>query len=143
MSRPPLSPRSAYRHWADLSTRWADNDLYGHVNNTIHYQWFDTVVNDWLISQGMLDLKGPGPIGLVVESGCIYAAPLSYPQPVQVGLKAAALGMSSVTYQLGIFATGSDIAAAQGRFVHVYVDRDSRRPRPLSPEWRDRFSTLS
>lgn len=142
MDRTPLAPRSAYRHWQAIQTRWADNDAYGHVNNTVHYQWFDTVVNAWLIDEGLLDVVAGDPIGLVVETGCRYASSLAYPETVDIGLAIIRLGGSSVTYQLGVFAAGADNAAAQGRFTHVYVDRASRRPVPLPQSWRERLAAL-
>jgi acyl-CoA thioester hydrolase len=117
--------------------------MYGHVNNTVYYQWFDTTVNTWLIAQGLLDVSHGDPIGLVVETGCTYAAPLTFPQEIEVGLAAAAVGSSSVTYHLGVFAVGAEQPAAQGHFVHVYVGRDSRRPVPLPDSWREKFTDIS
>ena len=143
MSRDPLHARAAYRHWTTIQTRWADNDAYGHVNNTVHYQWFDTAVNAWLIEQGLLDLENGNPIGLVVETGCRYALSLAFPQAVELGLAVERLGGSSVTYRLGVFAEGSAEPAAQGHFTHVYVDRDSRRPVPLPQAWREVLSQLA
>lgn len=142
MSSPPLRPRSAYRHWTPITTRWHDNDVYGHVNNTVYYGWFDTAVNSWLIENSLLDIAAGDPIGLVVETGCRYAASLAFPQPVEVGLAVARLGTSSVTYHLGIFAEGASDAAAEGHFTHVYVGRASRRPVPLPPAWRDTLERL-
>jgi acyl-CoA thioester hydrolase len=143
MSRDPLHPRSSYRHWQVIQTRWADNDVYGHVNNTIHYQWFDTVVNSWLITQGLLGGEPGNPIGLVVETGCRYARPVSFPETVDIGLALDRLGGSSVTYRLGVFSSGSDEPAAQGHFTHVCVDPDSRRPVSLPPDWREAISRLT
>ena len=137
-----LSPREDYRHWTTIQTRWADNDVYGHVNNTVHYQWFDTAVNTWLIEQGLLDPELGDPIGLVVETGCRYISSLSFPSPVEVGLLVRKIGNSSVTYQLGVFAPGEGVAAAQGHFTHVYVGRDSRRPTAIPDPWRERLKTL-
>jgi acyl-CoA thioester hydrolase len=142
MSRDPLHPRACYRHWTTIQTRWGDNDAYGHVNNTIHYQWFDTVVNAWLIEHGLLDIEHGNPIGLVVETGCRYALSLAYPEAIEVGLALERLGGSSVTYRLGVFAEGSDEPAAQGHFTHVYVDRESRRPVPLPQVWRESLGKL-
>ena len=136
MSRAPLLGRAAYPVWRDMTTRWGDNDAYGHINNTIHYAWFDSAVNAWLIEAGLLDIAEGDPIGLVVETGCRYAAPLAYPQPVEIGLGVARLGGSSVTYRLGIFAAGAAEAAAEGHFTHVYVDRAARRPVALPDAWR-------
>lgn len=136
MSREPLRGREAYAVWREITTRWADNDAYGHVNNTVYYAWFDTAVNAWLIEAGLLDVEGGDPIGLVVETGCRYAAPLSYPQPIEVGLAVDRIGSSSVTYRLGIFAKDAEEPAAQGHFTHVYVGREGRRPVPLPEAWR-------
>jgi acyl-CoA thioester hydrolase len=136
LSREPLRPRSAYRHFTPISTRWHDNDVYGHVNNVVYYSWFDTAVNSWLIEVGLLDIENGNPIGLVVETGCRYAASVEFPQKVEVGLKVARLGSSSVTYHLGIFVEGAQEPAAEGHFTHVYVDRDTRRPTPLPEAWR-------
>jgi acyl-CoA thioester hydrolase len=143
LSRAALQGREAYRVWRRIGTRWADNDAYGHVNNTVYYQWFDTAVNAWLIEAGLLDVAGGDPIGLVVETGCRYARPLSYPEDVEVGLAVERLGSSSVRYRLGVFALGSDEAAAEGFFVHVYVGREGRRPVPLPEEWRERLEGIA
>lgn len=143
MSRAALKGRDAYRVWRDIGTRWADNDAYGHVNNTVYYQWFDTAVNAWLIEEGLLDVAAGDPIGLVVETGCRYAAPLSYPEAVEVGLAVERLGSSSVRYRLGVFAKGADEAAAEGHFVHVYVGRADRRPVPLPDAWRAKLETIA
>ena len=142
MSRPDPRPRSAYRAWRTIPTRWADNDAYGHVNNVVHYAWFDTAVNAWLVEAGLLDIDAGDPIGLVVETRCRYFAPLSFPQSADVGIAIERLGNSSVTYRLGIFAEGSDGAAAEGEFTHVYVDRANRRPAPLPAQWRAKLEAL-
>lgn len=134
--------RSAYPVWREMPTRWADNDAYGHVNNIVHYSWFDTAVNGWLIEAGLLDVATGDPIGLVVETGCRYAAPLAYPQAVEVGLGVEKLGSSSVTYRLGVFAKGMEEAAAEGHFTHVYVGRESRRPAPLPAAWRAELEAI-
>ena len=130
--KPHAHARSAYRVWRRISTRWMDNDAYGHVNNVVYYSWFDTAVNAYLIEQGVLDVANGATIGLVVETHCNYFAPLSFPQTVDVGLRVAHRGTSSARYELGIFGS-SDTAAAQGHFVHVYVDALTRKPAPLSP----------
>lgn len=132
LHKPPSQPRSAYRVWRKVPTRWMDNDAYGHVNNVVYYSWFDTAVNAYLIEQGALDVAHGATIGLVVETHCNYFAPLSFPQTVDVGLRVAHRGTSSVRYELGIFGAG-DSAAAQGHFVHVYVDAVTRKPVALSP----------
>jgi acyl-CoA thioester hydrolase len=134
--------RDAYKVWRELTTRWGDNDAYGHVNNAIHYAWFDSAVNAWLIGAGLLDIQAGDPIGLVVETGCRYAAPLAYPEPVEIGLAVERLGTSSVTYRLGIFPRGAEAAAAEGHFTHVYVDRASRRPVGLPAPWRTRLEAI-
>ncbi len=142
MSREPLQPRDAYRVWREIGTRWADNDVYGHVNNVVYYAWFDTAVNAWLVEAGLLDVAAGNPIGLVVETGCRYARPLAFPEPVEVGLAVAALGRSSVTYRLGVFAKDAPEAAAEGHFTHVYVDRAGRRPVELPAAWRAKLEQI-
>jgi acyl-CoA thioester hydrolase len=130
MNKPHPQLRSDYLAWRSISTRWSDNDAYGHVNNVVYYSWFDTAVNAYLIEQGALDVAHGACIGLVVETHCNYFSPLSFPQTVDVGLRVAHRGTSSVRYELGIFGVG-DSAAAQGHFVHVYVDALPRKPAPL------------
>lgn len=142
MTRAEPRPRSAYRAWRTIPTRWADNDLYGHVNNVVHYAWFDTAVNAWLVEAGLLDIGHGNPIGLVVETRCAYFAALAFPQQVEVGIAVERLGTSSVTYLLGIFAEGEEIAAAEGEFAHVYVDRASRMPTSLPDAWRAKLEGL-
>lgn len=126
--RPQPLPRTHFRVFRPIGTRWMDNDIYGHVNNVVYYSWFDTAVNAHLIEQGALDIHGGEVIGLVVETQCHYFAPLAFPQPVEAGLRVAHIGRSSVRYEVGIFVAGAQTCAARGHFVHVYVDRDSRRP---------------
>ena len=142
MSRAQPRPRSAYRAWRTIPTRWADNDAYGHVNNVVHYAWFDTAVNAWLVEAGLLDIEHGDPLGLVVETRCAYFAPLSFPESADVGLAIERLGTSSVTYRLGIFAEGQQAAAAEGEFTHVYVDRASRKPKPLPDPWKAKLESL-
>lgn len=142
MSRPAPLGREAYRHFSTISMRWADNDAYGHVNNTVYYEWFDTVVNSWLVHARLLEIERGDPIGLVVQTGCVYFSPLAFPGKVEAGLAVERLGSSSVTYRIGIFAEGADNPAAQGHFTHVYVARDSRRPAPLPDAWRRMLETL-
>jgi acyl-CoA thioester hydrolase len=125
--------RSDYRVFRVIGTRWMDNDVYGHVNNVVYYSWFDTAVNAYLIEQGVLDIHHGSTIGLVVETACNYFAGLVFPQSVEAGIRVAYVGSSSVRYEVGLFAQGADVTAARGHFVHVYVDRLSRRPVPLSP----------
>ena len=131
MSKPPPALRSAFRAWRAIGTRWADNDAYGHVNNVVYYAWFDTAVNAYLIEQGALDIQAGAVIGLVVETQCNYFSPLAFPQTVDLGLRVEHVGQSSVRYGLAVFAQGQDSAAAQGHFVHVYVDAANRKPTPL------------
>jgi acyl-CoA thioester hydrolase len=135
--------RSAFKAWRRFTTRWADNDAYGHVNNTIFYQWFDSAVNGWLVEQQLLDIAAGDPIALVVETRCSYFAPLEFPEEVEVGLAVAELGRSSVRYHIGVFADGSEHAAAQGEFVHVLVDRTSRRPVAMPDNWRRALGSIS
>ncbi|GHC83927.1 thioesterase [Pseudorhodoferax aquiterrae] len=123
--------REDFRLFRPITTRWADNDAYGHVNNVVYYSWFDTAVNAYLIEQGGLDIERSATIGLVVETQCQYFAPLAFPQTIEAGLRVARLGGSSVRYEVGLFAQGAPQSAAHGHFVHVYVDRESRRPVPL------------
>ncbi|MDO9133141.1 thioesterase family protein [Hydrogenophaga sp.] len=141
-TRPQALPRSAYRVLRPITTRWADNDVYGHVNNVVYYSWFDTAVNAHLIEQGALDIHHGPVIGLVIETQCNYFAPLAFPQTVWAGLRVAHLGKSSVRYEVGLFAEGEDLAAACGHFVHVYVDRHTRRPVPLPDNLKKTLETL-
>ncbi len=127
-SRPQPLTRADFRVWRTLTTRWMDNDVYGHVNNVVYYSWFDTAVNAHLIESGALDIHAGEVIGLVVETQCHYFAPLAFPQPIEAGIRVAHRGRSSVRYEIGLFAEGESHAAAQGHFVHVYVDRAGRRP---------------
>jgi acyl-CoA thioester hydrolase len=131
LARPAPQPRSAYRHFSSISTRWMDNDAYGHINNVVYYSYFDTVVNRYLIEAGVLDVERSPVIGLVVETHCNYFASLAFPQTVEAGLRVAHLGSSSVRYEIGLFGANEPLAAACGHFVHVYVDRETRRPAKL------------
>jgi acyl-CoA thioester hydrolase len=130
-SRPEPWPRSAYRRFVPLTTRWMDNDAYGHINNVVYYSLFDTAVNGVLIEAGALDLGRSESIGLVVETHCNYFEPLAFPQPLEAGIAVARVGASSIRYEVGVFAQGAALTAARGHFVHVWVDRASRRPVPL------------
>ena len=142
MNRPAPSSRSAYRAFRTIATRWMDNDIYGHMNNVVHYSLFDTAVNGWLIEAGVLDIHGGERIGLVVETGCRYFSGMAFPDAVTAGLRVGRLGTSSVRYEVGLFRNQSDRAAAEGFFVHVYVDRETRRPTPLAPALRAALETL-
>ncbi|MCR9129221.1 MAG: acyl-CoA thioesterase [Alphaproteobacteria bacterium] len=138
--RPTPSLRSAYAVFEPIETRWADNDVYGHINNVAYYGYFDTAVNRRLAAAGLLDILGGETIGLVVETGCQYFAPAAFPEALEAGLRVAKLGTSSVRYELAIFKAGEDTAIAEGHFIHVYVDRESRRPAPLPDAWREVLS---
>ncbi|MBX3659054.1 MAG: acyl-CoA thioesterase [Ramlibacter sp.] len=130
-AKPAPDPRDRYRAFRTIGTRWMDNDAYGHVNNVVYYSWFDTAVNAHLIEQGVLDIHHGETIGLVIETQCNYFASLAFPQNVEAGLRVAHMGTSSVRYEVGLFAEGAPLCAARGHFVHVYVDRQTRRPVPL------------
>jgi len=141
-SRATPDPRSAYRHLRAISTRWMDNDIYGHVNNVVYYSYFDTAVNLYLLEQGVLDIERGPVLGLVVETHCNYFSPIAFPDIVHLGLRVARLGSSSVRYELGIFRNDDALASAQGHFIHVYVDRASRRPVVLPNELRTALNAL-
>ena len=143
MTREQPLDRSAFKVWRVFATRWDDMDAYGHVNNTVHYQWFDSAVNSWLVDSKLLDVELGNPIGLVAETRCIFFGPLGFPEPVDVGIAVAHIGTSSVRYRIGIFEPGAERASAQGEFVHVYVDRATRRPAGLPDEWRATLETIA
>lgn len=140
--REPAHRRADYRHFHRIETRWMDNDAYGHVNNVVYYSWFDTAVNQYLIRSGVLDIESSPVIGLVVETQCRYFSALAFPQPVEIGLRVASLGKSSVRYELGVFAEGADTASAQGHFIHVYVDRATQRPGALPAPLRSALERI-
>jgi len=129
--RPVRTSRADYAQFRTVPTRWMDNDVYGHVNNVSYYSFFDTAVNGFLIEGGALDIEASPVVSLVVETGCVYFESLAFPEPVEVGLAVDRLGGSSVRYRIGVFRRGGSEAAAQGHFVHVTVDRATRRPVPL------------
>jgi acyl-CoA thioester hydrolase len=141
-AKPQPEPRSAYRTFRSIGTRWMDNDAYGHVNNVVYYSWFDTVVNAHLIEQGALDIHHGETIGLVVETQCNYFSAIEFPQQVEAGLRVAHMGQSSVRYEVGLFAQGEPLTAARGHFVHVYVDRASRRPAVLPAKLKSVLEAL-
>ncbi|RYY84497.1 MAG: acyl-CoA thioesterase [Comamonadaceae bacterium] len=141
--KPRPEPRSAYRAFRPITTRWMDNDAYGHVNNVVYYSWFDTAVNAHLIEHGVLDIHRGQTIGLVIETQCNDFSSLAFPQAVDAGIRVARLGTSSVRYEVGLFAAGEDLTAAKGHFIHVYVDRASRRPVPLPAPLRAVLEQLS
>jgi acyl-CoA thioester hydrolase len=127
MARSP-SLRNQYRFFRTFATRWRDNDVYGHMNNAVYYEYVDSVVNVWLSERGGLAVPGGPVICLVVESGCIFRASLGFPGEIEAGLRALKVGTSSITYGIGLFAAGAEAAAAEARFVHVCVDRETRTP---------------
>jgi acyl-CoA thioester hydrolase len=136
------SHRSAYKAFRAITTRWMDNDVYGHMNNVVHYSLFDTAVNGWLVEQGVLDFQAGKQIGLVVETGCRYFSEIAFPDLVTAGLRVAKIGTSSVRYEVGLFRNEEETAAAEGFFVHVYVDRLTRRPAPLAEGLRQALQHL-
>ena len=140
--RPEPHRRTDYVHFAAIPTRWMDNDVYGHVNNVQYYSFFDTVVNGYLIDKGVLVPQSSPVIGLVVETHCNFFESVSFPQTIDAGLRVARLGQSSVRYEIGLFASETDIAVAQGHFVHVYVDRVTNKPVPIPDGTRFLLSTL-
>jgi acyl-CoA thioester hydrolase len=140
--RRPRPERAAFPVFRVMTTRWMDNDHYGHINNVTYYSWFDTAVNGYLLEATGLDTRSLPAIGLVVESGCRYFAPLSFPDTIEVGLSVERLGERSISYQLGVFRAGEPQAAAAGHFVHVYVDRMTRTPTPVPEPIRTAASTL-
>ncbi|NGN39950.1 acyl-CoA thioesterase [Mesorhizobium sp. CGMCC 1.15528] len=136
------SQRASYKAFRTIGTRWMDNDIYGHMNNVVHYSLFDTAVNGWLIDAGVLDIHAGDQIGLVVETGCRYFSELAFPDTVTAGIRVARLGSSSVRYDVGLFRNDETHAAAEGFFVHVYVDRQTRRPKPLNDRLRDALAAI-
>jgi acyl-CoA thioester hydrolase len=141
--RTQAQDRSDYRHFNPITTRWMDNDAYGHVNNVVYYSWFDTAVNHFLVTNGLLDIERSPVIGLVVETQCNYFASVAFPDRIVVGLRVAMLGTSSVRYELAIFRENDEKASAQGHFVHVYVDRETRKPMPIPDQIRILLQSLS
>src|SRR5919107_1249465 len=141
--RPSRPDRSAFRLFRPIATRWMDNDAYGHVNNVHYYSYFDTAVNGWLVEQGLLAIAESSVIGLVVETGCTYFESVAFPDALEAGIVVAHLGRSSVRYRIGIFRAGAEQAAAQGHFVHVYVDRATQRPVEIPAAIRAALSALA
>ena len=134
--------RADYRRFLAVPTRWMDNDAYGHVNNVVLYAYFDTAVNEHLIRDGGLDIRNGPTIGVVVETACRFRRPLSFPDIIDAGLRVARLGTTSVTYDVALFAQGEEEAAAVGRFVHVWVDRNTQRPTPVPAAIRQALTPL-
>ena len=143
MNRPAPETRNAYRHFQSIPTRWMDNDVYGHVNNVVYYSYFDTVVNQYLIEQHVLNIEASKVIGLVVETQCQYFASITFPDVVHAGLRVAKLGNSSVRYEIGLFRNDEQAASAQGYFIHVYVDRATRRAISLPADMRAALERIS
>lgn len=140
--RPEAKKRSDFKHFHTITTRWMDNDAYGHVNNVVYYSWFDTVVNQFLITNDVLDIEHSKVIGLVIETQCNYFASVAFPERITAGLCVTKLGNSSVRYEVGIFREDEESAAAQGHFVHVYVDRESRRPASIPDNMRKLLQSI-
>jgi acyl-CoA thioester hydrolase len=138
-----VTARADFPHLHRIATRWDDNDVYGHVNNVRYFAFFDTAINDWLVREGGLDIHAGAVIGLCAESHCEYAEAIAFPDAVEVGLRAGHVGGSSVRYELAVFRAGGDAPAATGWFVHVFVDRASRRPVPLPPPLRAALERLA
>jgi acyl-CoA thioester hydrolase len=137
-----MADRAGYRFFLDVPTRWMDNDVYGHVNNVVYYAYFDTVINRFLIDEGGLDIAGGAAIGVCVESHCKYRRGVAFPDALEAGLRVEHLGGSSVRYGVGIFRRGEEQAAAEGYFVHVFVDRATRRPTPVPDAIREALGRL-
>lgn len=142
MSEVQTPGREDYAHFRPIQTRWMDNDVYGHVNNVNYYSYFDTAVNSYLIECGALDIHAGQVIGLVVETQCSYKQSLAFPDAVEAGLRVGRVGTSSVRYEIGLFKQGEPAPAAQGHFIHVYVDRDTRRPTALPAALRRAVEAL-
>lgn len=123
--------RGDYPYLHPITTRWHDNDVYGHINNVVYYTFFDSAVNSWLINEGGLDIHQGGQVAFVVSSACDYFQPIAYPEPIEIGVRVAKLGNSSVHYELAVFSAGNETARAAGRFVHVFVERSSNRACPI------------
>ncbi len=140
--RSPPELRSAYPHFLEITTRWKDNDSYRHVNNAVYYEYFDTVVNRFLIDNGVLDVERSPVIALVAETQCRFFSQIAFPSKVHVGLRIAHLGASSVRYEIGLFRDDEKKASAQGHFVHVCVDRSTSRPVPLPRRLKDLLGSL-
>ena len=141
--RPTRLGRAGFRIFRPIATRWLDNDVYGHVNNVYYYAYFDSAVNGWLIEKGLLSIAESAIVGMVVETGCTYFESVMFPDALEAGIAVASLGRSSVRYRVAIFKEGAAMAAAQGHFVHVYVDRASQRPVEIPADARAALATLA
>ena len=142
MTKTPMETRAGYGHVLVIPTRWMDNDIYGHVNNVVYYSYFDTVINEYLIHAGGLDIHGGPVIGICAESHCRFVAAFTFPERIEAGLRVAHLGRSSVRYEIGLFREGDETAAAAGHFVHVFVGRADMRPVPIPAAIRDALERL-
>ena len=145
MSKPQRqqpAKRSSFKHFRIIQTRWMDNDLYGHVNNVTYYSYFDTIINRYLIDPGGLDIHNSPLVGVAVETMCRFHAQITYPEDIDAALRVGHLGTSSVRYELGLFGVGEDEARADGHFVHVFVDRHSMRPAPMTEQMRNALAAL-
>ena len=143
MSKPEVPVRADYRVFYPISTRWSDNDIYGHVNNVTYYSYFDTAANRYLIEEGGLDITDGSIVGYVVNSGCQYHSPVTYPEEIEAGVRVDRLGNSSVQYGIAIFRSGEEQAAAHGHFVHVFVDRAANKAVPIPGPLRAALERLA
>ena len=134
--------RSDYNYFSKMSTRWNDNDIYGHLNNVIYYELFDTAVNKWLIKNNLIDIKSGNNIGLIVQSGCNYFSSFKYPEDIEAGIRITKIGNSSVRYEVGLFKQNDDLASADGFFIHVFVDRYSNKPIKLDYEFKKKLDSI-
>ena len=134
--------RSDYNIFSKMSTRWNDNDIYGHLNNVIYYELFDTAVNKWLINNNLIDIKNGNTIGLIVQSGCNYFSSFEYPEEIDAGIRVTKIGNSSIRYEVGLFKPNDDMASADGFFIHVYVDRVNNKPISLDYEFKKKLDTI-
>ena len=136
------SNRSEYNHFILLGTRWNDNDIYGHMNNVIYYELFDTAVNKWLLTNNLLDIQNGKNIGLIVKSGCDFFSSFAYPEDIEAGIRVTKIGTSSVRYEVGLFRKNQQLSSADGFFIHVYVDRETNKPLPLDYTFKKALDTL-
>ncbi len=141
MQKSPTN-RIDYNDFSKMNTRWNDNDIYGHLNNVIYYELFDTAVNKWLIKNNLINIKNGNNIGLIVQSGCNYFSSFEYPEDIDAGIRVTKIGNSSVRYEVGLFKTNNDLASADGFFIHVYVDRFSNKPITLDYEFKKKLDTI-
>jgi len=135
--------RGDYRHFLKVPTRWMDNDIYGHVNNVVYYAYFDTVINEYLIREGGLDIHDGKIVGVCAESTCLYRQAFAFPEVIDAGLRVGHLGRRSVRYEIGLFREAADHAGAEGSFVHVFVERETTTPTVIPDRLRDALSRLT